>query len=153
MIECDAETKNENSFLDKSGKIELSNASGQTREFSRSGQYALKLSKNAPYGMGITLRKLKPGDLLEVSVWALGTGLICVSADNPEDFYLTAEKEANSSNDKWSLISLNLEVPSGLKSDSLNICDFSDRVLLTVFTYIVLFEYSWFVCPLPFMSE
>jgi len=119
LIECDAETKNENSFLDKSGKIELSNASGQTREFSRSGQYALKLSKNAPYGMGITLRKLKPGDLLEVSVWALGTGLICVSADNPEDFYLTAEKEANSSNDKWSLISLNLEVPSGLKSDSL----------------------------------
>lgn len=128
-IECGAEKWEDDKFIDNSGDYKLSNSKGRSTEEKRSGEYSLKLVKDAPYGMTIVLDNIKPDDFFRITVWQKGDGHICASDDLPDGFYKANNTIIETDSLGWSKLSMEFYVPYNYKSSELKLllCNFGDN--------------------------
>ena len=121
VIECGAEKCEGGRFLDKTGKFELTNAQGITDEEKRTGLYALRLVKENPYGMGITIENVKKGDYFNLTVWRKGGGHLCATANNVENFARFTDKVLETDENGWQKLSMDFFIPPDYKENELKI--------------------------------
>ena len=129
VIFCDAETWQDDKFLDATGKFKLSNANGRTSEEKRSGEYSLKLTKEDPYGMTIYFKDLKPDEYFHVSVWHKGKGHIGLSDDIHDSFYKDVHEPVETDSLGWKKLEIEYYIPSNYRGDYLKVilCNFGDE--------------------------
>jgi len=129
LIECGAEQWKGEQFLDISNTYKLSNANGRTKEEKRSGEYALKLTKDVPYGMTIVIDNIKRDDFIRVTVWQKGAGHICASDDIADGFYRAENTPILTDSLGWQKISLEFYIPNNYSSSTLKLllCNFGEN--------------------------
>ncbi len=121
LIKCGAEQWKDDKFVDSTGVYKLSNSEGRSTEQVRTGKYSVKLVKERPYGMAISLKGVKPDDYFYVTVWRKGDGHLCASDDNPNGFYKATNTVVETDSAGWQKLSLEFYVPYGYKKEYLKI--------------------------------
>ncbi|MCB0686213.1 MAG: DUF2142 domain-containing protein [Saprospiraceae bacterium] len=116
-------------YLETSVKsVMLENADTRSRESCRSGNYALKLNADKPYGFTFRSYNAKAGDVIKVSVWKLGQyGSIVLSGDGGKSFYKGSSTSRGIDERGWEELSITYTLQDGLKGRELGIYIFNNH--------------------------
>ncbi|MCB0685627.1 MAG: DUF2142 domain-containing protein, partial [Saprospiraceae bacterium] len=101
-IYCDVETQKQNKLVTSQPDIYLDNADQRSNDFAHSGQFALKLNAEHPYGFTFRTTGGHYGDMIEVEVWRLGnTGSIVIVGDGGKAFYAGTNESRFEKDGDW----------------------------------------------------
>lgn len=126
QIYCNAEnrTSDGNFFTAEPNKDLIQSGNLQTSEKAHSGKFAIKLTKDAPYGMTCEFNQVIINDKFNVSVWRYGgdknAAIIASSADGKE-FYTGACEVVQTEPSGWQLLNMNFKIPVDLTDNVLKI--------------------------------
>lgn len=121
---CGAEKlTNNDTWFDCGENIKCVGVETRTKEKVRTGEYAVKLTKESPYSMTFFIEDIKQGEYFEVSAWCYGNAKKCkiVASDlSSEKIYITQNRVAKVE-DVWKLIRMRFNIPIYEDSKSLKI--------------------------------
>jgi hypothetical protein len=118
IYSTNTEFENSGFFTDSIGFSEIGEIVYKTSEYSRSGNYSVKLDSTNRYGFNLKIKDPKEGELYQASVWqrkgALDGALICAIKGENERNVRTWK--TNSNGEKWFKHSLNLIIGKDVES-------------------------------------
>ncbi len=127
VYRCDGESmsNDKQNFLSDVDSVLFQNGSARSDEITHSGKYSAKLDAKSPFGMTITLGRLKKGESFLVRVWRkdnnrTGAGLVA-SSNSPNPFYFTESKVIAKDDAGWERISMEFFVSDELENQDLKI--------------------------------
>ncbi|HOY30950.1 MAG TPA: glycosyltransferase family 39 protein [Bacteroidales bacterium] len=130
---CDAEVPDDKSefFEGKAGSnMQFGNAYLRTDKKSHGGKYSVGLDATNQFGFTAKLPVVTAGEVIRISVWRYSdyentNAGICVSAENPDDFYAFNSKPGNNGADGWQQISIEIKPPDTMQGKELSVYVFN----------------------------
>jgi len=120
-VVCTAEqvSDDSNKFVSEKKFIDLTFNNGRTRsaEMAHSGKYSCKLSKKNPYGMTYSIRKVKPKEQYEISVYRKTPSkkaVLIIATPDPKNLYLSISDAIETDEKGWDLLQYKLTIPEKL---------------------------------------
>jgi hypothetical protein len=127
IYRCGAESlsNDKQNFLSDNDTVLFQNGSVRNDEFAHTGKYSAKLDVKSPFGMTITLSRLKKGESFLIRVWRkdndkTGAGLVA-SSNSPNKFYFTESKVIAKNENGWERISMEFFVSDELENQDMKI--------------------------------
>lgn len=126
-VRCDLEKLSPDGthYLDESGKVEFDFGELRVDTNARSGQHAIELSPQHPYGLTSRFGDLVAGETFIASVWRYGSGEnagLVLATDRTNELYKT-EVNAVVARDSagWEQLRLTTTLPAALRDDQISI--------------------------------
>ncbi len=120
-VSCDAEELSENEEYFMGGKSMFGNADTRSDEKAHSGKYAVKLTKENPYGMTYTDKYSHADAYYDISVWRYGKQGALVLSDEEGKIYVLSDVADSVSKDGWERIRLKTFIPPTFEKGKIKI--------------------------------
>jgi hypothetical protein len=101
---CDIETDDNLKFLYSKKSIKAEGFDTRSDSIAKSGMYSVRINETNPYSLGTKLKGIKPGDIIEVSIWRYSKtekGAIVLSVNGDNGFVSGTETPDSTAPNGW----------------------------------------------------
>jgi hypothetical protein len=115
----------------------------QSSDKSRSGKYASKLTKDAPYGMTYKIGEVRKDEHYEFSVWrhnSNGNASFILAGRDSKDLYI-AQKTAIKSENEWEELVIDFIVPENMNNKEISVYGYNDTDIPAYFDDLKIIKY------------